>query len=1537
MRDTSVRTGSHIRYLLILVLFSLAAFGQQTAPRARIVDSVDNARLVTLHGNTHPLAAPEFDRGAAPDSTPAQRMLLLLSRSPQRQAALNKLLEEQQTPGSPNYRHWLTPAEFGQEFGPADSDVQTVTAWLQQQGFAVDSVSAGKSVIEFSGTAGQVRQAFHTAIHKYVVNGKDYWANASDPEIPAALAPVVEGLVSLNDFPRKSLSHRLGLFSRDKNGVIVPQYTVSNGTDTYYALGPSDFATIYNTNPLLQSGVNGAGQTIAVVGVSNVHLQDVTLFRNMFGLGAGNTSVVVDGPDPGIVTNDETESLLDLEWANAVAPAASVVLVSAENTETTSGLDLAALDIIDNNMAGVLSESYGTCEANLGTAGNQFEQSLWQQAAAEGITVVVAAGDDGSAGCDDQNKENVAQSGFAVNGIASTPYNVAVGGTDFDDAGTQSTYWKSTNSSSTLESAKSYIPETTWNTSCAATATAGNLNVCPVLPTSSKPPASLNLWSGSGGASNCSTSSNAGSTTSCTSGTPKPAWQSGPGVPADGVRDIPDVALYAAVNSNSNSFYVVCEADAVQNSADSCFPPSPYNTFLGMGGTSASAPSFAAIVALAEQKVGTRLGNINYLLYSLAAKSGASCPSNGTPSSSSSCIFNDIAKGNNSVPCSAGSPNCSLASGTGTGVLIDSNKNPAYTATSGYDLATGLGSVNAANLVTSIASAVGGFTPTTTTLSLNGATSAITAKHGDPITVGVNVSPTASSGSVSLLSGGKGIDANPLNSGGASWTSTLFPGGNYTVNAHYPGDGVHGASDSNAVTVTISAEPSQTFVNLVTFGSNGATTSFTGNSVPYGSPYVLRMDVTDASGSVSTTQGVTSKCASGTASCPTGTLTLTANGAALDGGSFALNNKGFAEDQPVQLPAGNYALSASYAGDHSYGPSAGSATVTVTKAATSMTLGTNVTGTYSYGTPFALTANVTTASSGAAPGGTVNWTDNSAATGTNLQGVILLGHPADSQGYASLSYSASYAPPSLGAHTLSGQYSGDTNYTSSTAQDLTFTVGKASPIFQDVGVSPAKSTTKIPVQLYAEIMSSSIMAAPTGTITFYDNGTALSGTVSYTPSNGSGLGPSNTISAYLVAILTTTFSQTGQHNITASYSGDGNYNAIGSTQVGSVTVYDKLSSTVQQVSSSMSPALTNYQIALSCVVSGAGIGTPTPTGTVTFSDNGQALSGPVTYSNTYGGITATMPYTFTASGSHSITASYSGDSNYTASSTATPLSLSVMDKLSTSVTYFYTNGGHVNQSVNLTAHIASATPNGAPTMTGTVEFLDGGTPLAGTVNTTDSVGSISASMDYTFTTIGTHNISVKYDGDSHYQATTSQAYAVNILGPFSMQSSFGSVTLGSSGGSHSFVFAVVNNMSSTTSVAFTCSSDSTSASCSLNPTSLNLPGRASQNVTFNYTVPALSSALYHRRRPFGGTLSFVFAGLFAGAGLTTRRKRKIALLLLMAALALTMLSCGGGGGTTSSGPPPTPTPTSKTYTFTITGTSGTYTDSQTLTVTVQSS
>src|SRR5690349_1389957 len=433
---------------------SVATASQAAVVPARITQAIDETQLVRLKGNVHPLARPEFDRGVVPDGTPMNRMLLLLQRSPEQEAALQQLMTEQMSKDSPNFHKWLTPAQFGAQFGPSDADIQVVTDWLSSRGFHDIKVGAGRGTIEFSGSVGLVRNTFQTEIHHFFVNGEMRQANVSDPQIPAALTPVVSGIVSLHNFPKQSMRHTVGAFTRTADGRIISQLTGS--TNQFFAVGPADFAKIYNP----PTGLDGTGTKIAIVGFSDINIQDVRDFRTLFGLSANDPVIVHNGPAPGI-NGEEGEADLDVEWSGAAAPGAEIDFVTSEDTLTTGGLELSALYIVDNNSDDIMSLSFGLCESSLGSE-NAFINALWEQAAAQGITVTVSAGDPGSAGCDDFTTATVATHGLAVNGLASTPFNIAVGGTDFDDVTTQATFWNQSpgaNDPVTKLSVKGYIPE----------------------------------------------------------------------------------------------------------------------------------------------------------------------------------------------------------------------------------------------------------------------------------------------------------------------------------------------------------------------------------------------------------------------------------------------------------------------------------------------------------------------------------------------------------------------------------------------------------------------------------------------------------------------------------------------------------------------------------------------------------------------------------------------------------------------------------------------------------------------------------------------------------------------------------------------------------------------------------------------------------------------------------------------------------------------------------------------------------------------
>src|SRR5208283_845097 len=531
-------------------------------------------------------------------------------------------------------------------------------------------------------------------------------------------------------------------------------------------------------------------------------------------------------PDPGVQNDttgngDEGEAVLDVEWSGAVAPGATIDLVVTQDSDTigASGIDLSANYIIQNNIAQILSESFGGCEVGITNSGVLFYNYLWEQAAAQRITAIIATGDSGSDSCD-AGAADYATSGLGINGLASTPYNVAVGGTDFQSTGL-SGYWGPSGPGDT-ESAKSYIPESTWNSGCAATATTGNLTTCATLPNSAT---GLDLVGGGGGQSAFPTIN------------AKPAFQSTVVPSVDTGRDIPDVALFAAANSSSNVFYITCQQDSQAQGGNAC-SLSTSVSISPVGGTSAAAPAFAGIMALIIQKEGgVSQGNANYVLYQLYKKNAAGtiCTSDTASVKATGCIFYDVNQGNNSVACQGGTPACSSSSSSVYGVLIDPNNktSPGFLAVTGYDKATGLGSLNVANLATAWGTA--SFTSDTPKITSYPST---TVAHGTTQTFVVTVTAAAGTptGFVSLIatpSGGTpvGIGAFTnstssgtlptfeLSGGSATITTNLLPGGSDSVMAQYAGDGTFAPATSAAVDVTVTKESSQTTISLWTYDS----------------------------------------------------------------------------------------------------------------------------------------------------------------------------------------------------------------------------------------------------------------------------------------------------------------------------------------------------------------------------------------------------------------------------------------------------------------------------------------------------------------------------------------------------------------------------------------------------------------------------------------------------------------------------------------------------------------------------------------------
>jgi subtilase family serine protease len=532
-----------------LLVVAQIAEGQKALsvqPHDRITDYIDDERRIVLHGNRHPLATAAHDTGAVSDDYRMERMILTLKPDATQQAALELLIAAQNDPASPRYHQWLTPKQYGQRFGVSENDLEQIGDWLGTHGLDLVEIGPSRSSIVFSGVAAQVEEAFHTQIHGYQIAGELHHANAQDPEIPEALSDVVAGVVSLHDFRSEPMHTDLQ--------QPVTEFSAGN---THY-MAPADFATIYDVAPLYLQGIDGSGQSIAIVGRSNINISDVRQFRSTFGLPANDPQIIVNGKNPGILSSgEESEADLDVEWSGAVAKKATIKFVVSASTNTSDGTFLSAQYIVNHNLAPVMSMSFGLCEAALGASGNSFINSLWQQAAAQGISVFVSSGDSGAAGCDSASATR-ATHGRAVNGLCSSPYSVCVGGTQFSDS-SYSLYWAPSNAG-TMGSALSYIPEAAWNASGAS-----------------------GLWSGGGGVSTLYA---------------KPTWQNGLGVPADGRRDVPDVSLSAAVH---DGYLIFMNGDN-----------------LVCGGTSAASPSFAGLMALVVESRGARQGNANTALYSLA-------------------------------------------------------------------------------------------------------------------------------------------------------------------------------------------------------------------------------------------------------------------------------------------------------------------------------------------------------------------------------------------------------------------------------------------------------------------------------------------------------------------------------------------------------------------------------------------------------------------------------------------------------------------------------------------------------------------------------------------------------------------------------------------------------------------------------------------------------------------------------------------------------------------------------------------------------
>ena len=1070
---------------------------------------LDESPLAAMRGSVHPLARAEFDQGAVPDDFPVRRMLVMLQRPPEREAPRQRFLREVHTPGSPMFHQWVTPEEYGRQFGARDEDIHTVTAWLQAHGFSVARVTRSKAMIEFSGTAGQVREALHTEIHQYSARGRSFYANDREISVPASIFSLIRNFTPLNTFPLTSYVAQAGKakFSRGARGG-TPAFTLTANNAPFYALAPEDFATQYDLSPVYSAGTNGSGQTIGIIGATNVNLALVNAYRELFNLPGDNTQIVVDGEDPGDGLVPNVEALLDIELSGALAPNATVNFYVAGGQPYQNNLALAALHAVEDNQASVLSLSYGECEPLLGDAGNQLWAGLWEQAAAQGQTVLVASGDTGAAACLDiillglNGTEETF--GLTANGLSSTPWNVSVGGTDFyySDYATGgasiSSLWNQTNDAN-LGSLKAPLPEQPWSDAL-------GLNIVSYFTVfdggaavQSGPVPSA---AGGGASSNCAQETPRSiALPTCIAGYPKPVWQQGTGVPNDGVRDLPDVSLFAANGPNLSAWPICAEPGDCTAGATSAVTL--------VGGTSTSTPAMAGIMALVNQKYG-RQGQADYTLYALARQQSA--------------VFHDITLGTNDILCLI--PNPGLPAIPNCTTL---NSNPyfsnlyefgIYQAGAGYDQASGLGSFDASALLSNWNNVA--LLPTTTLLQL----SPTTVTHGSPISLTASVTPVSGSvvptGDIVLQTDpqsamrGNGLIA--LSAGAASSNVTTLPGGSYQVLAQYGGDGVYGASASSPVSVTIKPEQS---VTSLTYGGIGIPTG----TVAFGSALTY----------VATPTGLTTN-SSGLA---TGSATFTDGNASA---TVPLNVNGVATWSPQVVALGPHSVTVSYSGDASYTPSTGGPlTFTVVQgtpsielevldqAPTVCTVGGTCSTNYVAGSNLEVHVVLSGPNANLPPTGTVT-----VSLGTLSQTVPVVAESYISEGLSTANATLNNVP--AGTYSLSASYSGDVNWNAvsyTSPQQLTFVAN--SPVATSTTTLTASSSSinsSGSVTFNVTVTASTDQyGTPVGIVSLVGNGTVFAGGIL-----GSGIVTASTTETATIVVPATEL-PIGQLNVTAVYSG----------------------------------------------------------------------------------------------------------------------------------------------------------------------------------------------------------------------------------------------------------------------------------------------------------------------------------------------------------------------------------------------------------------
>ncbi|MFP5276849.1 MAG: Ig-like domain repeat protein [Acidobacteriota bacterium] len=1312
-------TRRSVRWLLALVVvlayLGAGAAGAQVVSSSRVEGDWRSTGPAVLTATAPPLAISGTSEGPAPGNEPLPRMLLLLQPSPAQQQALSAQLAALQDPNSPQYHHWLSASAFADAYANSPAAVAAVVAWLQSQGFQVAPLPAGRGWIEFSGTVSQVEQAFQAQMEMIAGSGgSPRPVLAGSISVPAALRPIIAGLVSLDgvvSLPALTTPQPLSLSSADLNAETSPTSAA--------ALTPRLEQQLLDLAPLAAKGVTGAGQKIAIAARSNVNAGDVAAFRAAFALPASPLAVDLDGTDPGL-TDAQAEATLAASWAGAVAPGAQVLLVPAATTNATDGVDLSLAAIVDRQLAGTVAVGFSACEAGMSAAHHEFYSALYEQAAAEGITIVAATGDSGAAACSAPGGTAVT-TGYGVNAMASTPWDTAVGVAGF------------------------------------ATSSAG---LAGWSPRNAADPA----YAGGGGSSTLYGAQR---------------WQPAPAqLPAGyrqlAARQLPDLSLPAAIDTGSNPGLAFCLSAA--GSGSGC-------TLVRSGGSGAAAGLFAGIAALRAQQQGAQ-GDLTPALYQFSqsglafrdvAQGSTQLPcTSGSPGCGSSgqigftaAVGYDLATGLG-VPDAAslvmaqvsgtGTTPASVANTTASGQTINPSGSlllsAAVTSSTGSGVPSGTVTFydqsTSSNIVTiSLAAATSDSSTASQTVTgalAQGSHSIIAEYSGDSTfapansaAVMVTAQPSSTAATVTPANtsptGGSSLVVTAVVSSANAGAGALAPSGSVTFNVDSVSVGssrliagvASGAATNSSTSITITA-PYATGAHQIVAVYNGDT-NYTGSTSP-----AATINVSASTPTVSLTPSTTTPGAGGSvtlnalvappgsgtgARAPTGTVQFLFDGAPVATVAVTDSVPATAAFTVTGLAQGSHTAQANYSGDTNYSAAnSGPVTLTVSKMGTTLTL--NLTNTSPAGnTSLPVSATLTPAGS---------TTDT--ATGTVT--FSLDGNPVSTVALAGgNTANTNITVPASGTHTVQATYSGDTNFSPATSSSITLTVAKT-PTTTAVIPSTTTPSYGATVPVNATVTPASVGSSlPTGTVTFTLDGVTQS-IQTLTP------GSPGTASTTLPALTP------GTHTLNAAYSGDTYY---ASSTSGSVSLsLPKITTTMSVAPATTAPAGGN-PLSVSATITASSNINAQPTGTVTFTLDGAAVATAQVVPGMPAVATATIPSV--PGGTHVLAATYSGDTNYT-NATAPGVTLTASKSPTTMTLGPSTLTPTAGSSLSVAISVISTTSGTGPT--GTVTVMLDGTPVAtGTLTPgTPSTATVTIPM----VAAGTHVLAASYAGDASYSSST---------------------------------------------------------------------------------------------------------------------------------------------------------------------------------------